>query len=762
MTVDVASRPAPSTDPARPSERVNASLVVVWVTVACLLLPATPLTQAAGVAGIVVCSGMATLWAMRVDGLPLRYRLSLCLAAGVLAFLFVGALLGAVLSALGVARPLSRLPLSCAWIVLLVALSVAILRSGADPVRRWLRGARPRAVGWAAALAVPPVLALWGAADLNTFGSGAVAVTAALLVVAMAVLALFAGRSTWGPPPVLLLMSAIVTGALQTPLRGAWLAGVDTQHEYHIGSLAIAQATFPLAHYVDPYGGMLSLTVWPAELRSLFGVNLRTTMVLFPALFLGLCVLVLWTALRERATARTSAALSCFFVLGSVPLLQEMPQITRQCYALFFFSVLVLALSSRTLSVTQARVAAVVGGVGVAVTHYSTAYLAAGAVLCGYLLSLALRQERARRVLSLPVTAVVVGAAVLWGAVVARTGNSIGNVLSSIRKDGLNFLPSGGGLINRWLRAASINRLVNARVIRAADVAARHHQYHWMKVLPRASHQPLVNVPTVTTHGVPVLGGIVSAGSALLAQLVLLLAAICIVGLIYVARRRRELACIAGVAAFFLVFAAISRFSRTIGVDFSPSRVQAQSYLLFVVVVVIALELFPWRSVLERLHLHRTAVLAGVAVLAALAVSTSTALANFVERGAPLPATMSLQGEQAQRLLRPSDVEAAKWLAKRRPAPAFVQSDRFGELALDVYGYNDRRDFVDSVDPIIVNDPSWIFAYHTNVAAGTARGGDNVQTGVFEFPLAYFLSTRSVLYSSPTDVVFGAVPYHGP
>jgi hypothetical protein len=88
-----------------------------------------------------------------------------------------------------------------------------------------------------------------------------------------------------------------------------------------------------------------------------------------------------------------------------------------------------------------------------------------------------------------------------------------------------------------------------------------------------------------------------------------------------------------------------------------------------------------------------------------------------------------------------------------------VQSDRFGQLALDIYGFNDRRDFISSVDPIIVDNPSWVFAYRTNLVYGSARGGNNAQTGVFRFPWAYFTSTRSILYVTPTDVVFGNVPY---
>ena len=94
-------------------------------------------------------------------------------------------------------------------------------------------------------------------------------------------------------------------------------------------------------------------------------------------------------------------------------------------------------------------------------------------------------------------------------------------------------------------------------------------------------------------------------------------------------------------------------------------------------------------------------------------------------------------------------------LAANRTGQDLVQADRIGALALDDFGYNDRRNFFSSVDPVIVDDASWVLAYSTNVATGSARGGNNARTGVFRFPAAYFDATRAVIYVSPDDVVYG-------
>lgn len=742
----------------------NLSVVLAVVTAVAILLPPTPLAQLVGGVGTVTCVGALALSWRRAGDVPMAQRLAIGIGAGFLGFLMVGALLGSVLSLVGVTRPLSRLPLSVCWVVLLSGLAAFEGRRGTDPVRASLEGVTRRHAVWLLVLSVPPMLALWGAVTLDTSGSASLAIVTATLVVVMALLAIAKPIRRLAVPRAMLLVSAFVTAALQGPLRGGWLAGVDTQHEFYIGSVAIREAAFPLTHFLDPYGGMLSLTVLPTELNSLFGLNLRTTMVLLPSLFLGCCMLAVWSTLRERCAASLAAFLSCVFVVGSIPLLQELPVITRQCYALFFFTLIVLGLTSKSMRPSQARFAVVIGGIGVAVTHYSTAYLAAGAVICGYLLSLAVREARERRVLTLPVTVAVAGFAVAWGGLVARTGSSIGQVLSAIRADGFDFLPGSGGLISRWLNAASINRLVSAGVIRAQDLTLLRHSYRWMTVSPSAFNVHLVNDPAPTAGGVPAVGSLLSVSSTLVAELTLLLAAVVVVVTVFLAvtKRRKELASLAGFALFLAVFAAVSRFSQTLGVDFAPSRVQAQAYLAFVVVVGVVLEGHPVLGWLRaRAASQRRVLLACGLVIAGLAVATSTELVNLAERGAQLPSNLSMTGEQAQRLISPEDVEVAAWLKANRPAPLLVQADRFGQLALDIEGYNDRRDFVSSVDPVIVAIHSWVFAYHTNLA-GSARGGNNAEVGVFKFPLRFYTSTRSILYVTSTDAVFGDVPYDGP
>lgn len=742
----------------RLSAGANATIVGCCVIATSLLLPPNPISQVAGIAGMVLLIGAVLTSSLDLRGTSLAARLAVALGFGVVAFLLVGALLGAVLTHVGVARPLSRDPLLVAWGVILVAIAARTVVTRADPVRSLLDGVSTRHLAWALVLAAPPLGALVGVALLNSKSDATLAIVVGVLAMVMAVAAVAVPDAAPGPPRVLLLASAMLTVALQGTFRGGWLAGFDIQHEFYIGSLAIQQGRFPLTHYVDPYGGMLSLTVWPAQLHALTGATLRGILGVAPSIFLSTCVLVTWCILRERLGGRASAALCAIFILGSEPLVQELPQVTRQCYALFFFSLLVLAISSTSLPRRSAQALACASGVGIAVTHYSSAYLAAGAVLLACAATYAARTPRDVRVLTWPVTSVVVGAAVLWGGLVARTGSSISQVLSSVRSDGLGLLPGTGGVVERWLRGASISQLVNAKVIYAADLKARHTTYKWMSVTSAADHLRLVNDPAPTAHGVRIVGPLLSVGGTTLAQLVLLGSVAAVLWCCWWSRRHPRTAALSGAAVFFVIAAGLSRFSQTVGVDFGPSRVAAQAFLIFVVAVGVAISTEPVRRPLARLLASgRThAVVLVIAVVAVGgAVATSTGLAAMAIHKGQLPMAYSATGEQAQRLLSADDVGAASWVAVNRPSRYVVQADRIGSLALDDFGFNDRRNFFSSVDPIIVDNGSWVLAYRTNVVLGSARGGNNARTGVFVFPASYFGATRSILYVSPTDVVYG-------
>jgi uncharacterized membrane protein len=268
---------------------VSATVVLGVAVLVALLMSANPLAQAVSIAGLLLLVGSTLVDAVIRGATSLVQRVVLALGMGLAAFLLLGALFAVVGHGLGLTAPLTRTPMLWLWCAVTVASVVVSIARGRDPVRRTFQGMRWSDGAWLVVLAVPPVLALYGSVHLNDTGSTGIAVASGLLAIAMGVLAIALPEARWIPPRVALLASALVTGAWEGPLRGGWLSGFDIQHEYYVSSLAVRLGRFPIPVHGDPYRGMLSLTVWPAELHALTSMSVRTILAVPGARFLVGC-----------------------------------------------------------------------------------------------------------------------------------------------------------------------------------------------------------------------------------------------------------------------------------------------------------------------------------------------------------------------------------------------------------------------------------------------------------------------------------------
>lgn len=746
------------------SHSLNLTALCALLTGLSVMLKTFPLAQLFATTGLILTVGGFTCSHLTKTAGSVLTRFLAVIGAGFLSILLMGAIFGTVLPHIGVSRPLTRVPLVILWLSILAGIALYSSMRRVDPIHELTVGITRQHLIWLSVLCIPPLLALVATSKLNSTGQAAPAIACGVLAVALIVLAILLPSSIHGPPRVMFLASGFLTAAWQVPFRGGWLNGWDIQHEYSVAALEVHQAVFPLVQsrdlFSDPYNGMLSLTVWPAQLHALTGMSLRTILGLVPSIFLVLCLLAVWCAVREIIGERASTVMCALFVLGSEYFVHELPLVTRQCYGLFFFALLLLALVSRRLPVNWARGLVIISGVGIAVTHYSSAYLAAGAVLIGWLVATIFRSTSSSRVLTWPVTAAVVGSTILWGAFVAKTGSGIRQVLHSIRIDGFNFLPTSGNFVSRWINGASISTTVNASVIRATDLQLRKTTYKWMKVDPRSLHTQLVNVNVPSARGVAVLGGLVNIGGTLLAEVLVAAAALSVGLCLWWCRKDRQLAALVGIGIFALAISFVSRLSQTIGVVFDPSRVEAQMYLVFVIMVVVVVSRlttrWPDRLIVRLFRQWSPAAMVATTVVACLSVGASTQLTGLVQRNGFLPAVYSATGEGIRRIPSTSDLAAAKWVFKHRSAGSIVQTDRFGQLALFDFGYAVRRGLFDTIDPVTVDNSAWVFANHTNIVEHDAQGGNNARVGVFRFPYSYFSSTRSILFVSTTDLVFGS------
>ena len=747
----------------------------LWASVVALAiwLPGQPLAQVVALVGLVLLVGTSLTSRLRVS--PERHvRVVVAVLVGLLTIIASGALLGFLGPLLGVHAPLGRASLLVACSLGLGVIATLALARGVDPLSEVIGALDSRLALWSAVLAVAPFLALWGSSTLNDGESNHLAVLGGILSVVMAIAAIMMPNNSWGPTRLQLVVSSLMTSLWAVPYRGGWIDGYDIQHEFAVASLALIQLKFPLVspphHVADAYLGMLSITVWPVILHNLFGFSLRTIFILLPSMILALALVTIWATLRSFVDERKCAMITVIFILATSAVQRQLVEVSRQTYGLAFFCLMLFALANVSTPTSVRRLLLVVGAFGAAANHYSTAYLGA-VTLSGVVATSVLSGARNSRNTPGPrghgmgiAALAAAGVIVLWSVYVAKSTTGVFLLLDSLRKKGLNLLPGKGGFFSRWLGGASINSFGSSHTYHQTLLAQRHTTYGWMHVLPQALKVPIVPVAETVNTGTRVLGPLSPTAVALVAQLIVLGAFVSVMLTGRIARRDRRLWAVAGMGFAAVTISLLARLSQTIALQFGPSRVQAQMYLLFSITAGITLGYLQVRTRLGRRiarspHLSRLFI-AGFAAIALTGLLESTQLITFWEAGtAPTP-EFSSSGQLSQRLTTPADYQGARWLGAHVPATDVVQSDIYGELALYDVGFATRTNFFAVIDPVVVDNSSWVFADQANITDHVARDGNGVTDDVYRFPLHYFTSTRAVLYASRHDVVFGpAAPF---
>jgi len=847
------------------SRELSATISLTLVTLLAYALPADPLAQLTRVLGPLVVLGAFGTFFVR-GTLSLAQRIGVVIAVGLGLTMVVAAIIGFVFPYLGVARPLTAPPLAVGLVVPQLACATWCLVRRVDPVRSAFAGAAARHWVWAAGLGALASLSVFGLERANVGGSLVLSDVAAGVVLVLVVASIALPETRWGPPRVLLLMTSVVMASWQVPLRGGWVAGGDLPHEYYTAALALSQGRLPLKGYPDSYGSMLSLTVWPALWHAVAGLSLLTVFGILPEVALACCVLITWGTVRERVGPRATAAICALFVVTAPDLVSILPLVSRQCYALIFLALLVFSVSSVRLSVSSARVLAISAIVGTAITHYSTAFVAAAALVCAWVFGYLLRAPARVRVLTMRVVGGTAVAVALWDVLVARASSNLsqvaagltagpgsGNLPTPVTGPGVRCTPSGAqatsalhpatpshhrvhavfvdhlvqlgssspssmawtvlfsvltvaaiGLLavavwrvfrhgehGGWL-VVGVAALVSVVVLGTADAATRvhrlsqllarpfttprvtsvsdvarvraddlftlTHRYFWMRLSDGSCGVRLVSYAPPTAVGVHVLGSLAN-GVELSASKVLVLVAIASVALcVAAAVRDKRIAGIAGLGVAGVAAAAAWKLLPAMAQYFGTDRIQVETYLIFAVTTAAAIEwLRPtWQSRTARVDLRgwSSAGWIAIGVVAAVAMAGSMGLVNLATPGRPLDAAYSTSGQQADLATSPSELPAAEWIARARPA-GVVQADFTSLGALGSVGYADRIAFIPSVDPVLTDQRSWVFVSRTNLA-GRAYGGSTTYKAAFRFPIVFLESSRPTLFVSNNAVILGS------
>jgi uncharacterized membrane protein len=651
----------------------------------------------------------------------------------------------------GVAEPLRALPLLIGFEVTCLGLLVACASAPADVTIEWRSPRRPVRV------AVPlliPLGAAAGALRLNTGHSNTVAVVAAVAIVGSLFLAAALSARLDKALLEMVLYGAGLAMIWACSLRGDPLYGFDISAEYQRLEQTALQGVWHASHPGDAYGAMLSVTVMPAELHALSGIPaLLIFKVVYPMIFALFPVAIF--GLARKILARPWAFIAAAFTIGQYAF-TELATLARQEIALVLFAALIAAmLDSRVRRGPRWRLVALLG-VALALSHYSTTYLAI--TLLGLLLALQFGLSWIRRVprvtgaIAVAFAATLAGA-VIWYGPVTHSESHLTQVAQTVETQGLDILPNrtpGSSLLSAYLQGNS-RTTINADVY-AQRIATYYKQTRRYVHPLRDADDRRYDLQNTTVADAPIRwpAGYTAVTLSLLIieQLANVLAGVG--ALLMVLRRKASLLTrqigLAALAATVLL--TVIRFSGTLAAAYGQERAQLQA---LVVLAVAMCWTFQALTGLRRHWQTRIRVLAA-GCLAVVFVNTVYLVGAVLGGATSVNLTNSGPVFEYFYVTAP-EIASAHWLGGQFRVGELVYADEYGQVPLAA-GTNITEGLMTDLTPRTLASQAWVYASQANVLHDRAFALYNNQLATYKFPAAFLDANYDMVYTNGSSEVF--------
>lgn len=653
---------------------------------------------------------------------------------------------------IGVRAPLRPWPLLIGLVVTCLVLLTTSVNASENVIISPRLLPRPTRIAWPFIL---PLAAAAGAIRLNNGHSNSVAVLA-LCACLITVLLVFLLYSRFDNMQLAVVLYAVGLAMMWSfSLRGNLVYGFDISAEYYDLQQAVVTGVWHAAHPGDAYGAMLSVTVMPAELHFLSGVPaLLIFKVIYPAI--GALFPVAIFSFARRVLARRWAFAAAAFTATQATFFQQIPGLARQEIAIVLFAGLVATmLDTRIRRRSQWALAALLAA-SMALSHYSTTYLAVTVI--GIMIAL---QWAASWLRDIPrVTGAVVVSfaiallgAIIWYGPVTHSTSVLGQFVHTTQAQGLDVLPNrvpGENMISAYLQANSetpISAVEYSKLI--SSFYASHDRY--ITPLPDAGNaQYELRNATPPTPKVKWHAGYnaLSLGWGIVQQLANVLGAIG--ALLIVLRRKtsfiaRQIGLLALASLAFLV---TIKFSGTLAMAYNWERAQLQAFVVLAITLCWSLEQLAG----SRRRLQAAVVTFMSVWLAVMFINTSGLIGTAL--GGATPTNLANSGEDFERFdMTAPELASARWLGEQIHPGQLLYADRYAQLRL-LTAIGLTHGIFGDVTPLTLNQYAWVYASRTNVIDNLAATVYDDHSVTYIFPISFLDTNYNLVYTDGSSEVF--------
>jgi hypothetical protein len=390
-----------------------------------------------------------------------------------------------------------------------------------------------------------------------------------------------------------------------------------------------------------------------------------------------------------------------------------------------------------------------------AISHYSTAYLASAIFTIVLMLSLVnfllspKRFVHTRRVFTPTFSLLLILITVIWNGVITQTLLDSKPIFDRTLSQGIDLLPNQDqSLWTQWisgtipvqdLKSTLDIRLSNLQINKKFGFTATPESLSYQLQLVEAPFpKPFFGVKVANTYSNLLVLGRTFFQIFAFFGLVLLIFEI-FVGKKFMRAHQIGLDVnqsldLIGIGLAALVIGFVARTSGTLGPSYNPERVALQIAIVLLIPTAAAMQ-----CVLFQKNVLKVFAAVPVVFFLITPLFQASSLSGYVT-GSDVTRISNLQKDYSPFVISEGERRASRWLAENVPVTSYLQTDRRGFLVLL---QNERRTDFNSLDPVNLLKGSYIYAANSNVVGGVSRAET-----LFVFPEDYIDQHYQVVYST--------------
>lgn len=621
-------------------------------------------------------------------------------------------------------------------------------------------------------LAALPFASSAAASVLNNTGNNQLSMLmVAIFVVVMGGLLVYGKKlnNAWIAAIIYVLgLSVILLGSM----RGDVVSGTDISKELYLLNLMQSAGHWSPSLYADAYNASLSINIFPTILAELFRLSNDTIFrVVIPALY-AFVPLMAYSLLRGYRS-KIFGVLGAILVIAQPSFVTWSPVPIRQMVAIFFFTALILVAFDKKLSRRPKNIFIFILGLGVILSHYSTAYLSLGVLMAAYGIHMTLGYLRQRKIknetsistnllISPRVLLALIIAAIVWYGPVTHAGS---NITGRVHKAWNTIVSGNFSFDSKSSYAAGTSpayqlglesKTQTKEELMSDYLNKTQEKYDSLHITPlqttsASSAQPVENerlperaptgVVTTTTLLDRILRQLVRVGL--------------VIGLVLIAWRlikRSEIDqwALYGVAAGIAL--ALVVVVPHASIDYDVGR--ATQHLLILLVIPILLGAEAAVRFIGRSHVSEKTIVSSIGGMVMLLMLFTTGFATQLSGGAEPTMLLNNSGNQYNQIyVHAEDIASAEWLKQNQNNHNLIYSGYFSGTRFYHAGL-ERPVVYNDILPWTIDQQAYVYRGYSEVKNDEATTYINGAFLNYQYPSEILGNTKDVTYTNGRSIIY--------